>query len=137
MKKTGICAAVLLTMLLCACGKSGGNVGNVEIIEVESNLYTADDIDAAIETIITLFDREWEGCTLNEIYYAGDAKNAAYQHVREDGTDADEVIVLLSSFDVDGSGGDGSLNPDSTYENWNWILTRESGGEWKHIDHGY
>lgn len=28
---------------------------------------------------------------------------------------ADEVIVLLSAFDVDESGGDGSLNPNSTY----------------------
>ena len=22
-------------------------------------------------------------------------------------------------------------------ENWNWILIRNNGGKWKHIDHGY
>ena len=49
----------------------------------------------------------------------------------------DELIVLLSSFDVDASGGDGSLNPNETYSNWNWILVRDSGGQWRHADHGY
>lgn len=138
MKKIFNFVLVLMMAGLCACGNRGGNVENVNIIEVESELYTADEIDAAIRTIISEFDRKWGGCTLNEIYYAGDIKNAAYQDVREHGTPADEVIVLLSSFDVDSSGGsDGSFNPDSTYDNWMWILTRTSGGKWKHIDHGY
>ena len=66
-----------------------------------------------------------------------------YEYYREervtnpDPNNADEVIVLLSSFDVDSSGGDGSLNPNSTYDNWSWILVRTSGGKWKHVDHGY
>lgn len=46
-------------------------------------------------------------------------------------------IVLLSSFDVDSSGGDGSLNPNSTYSDWKWILVRTDGGKWQHVDHGY
>lgn len=46
-------------------------------------------------------------------------------------------MVLLSSFDVDSSGGDGSLNPNSTYDNWMWILVRTKDGQWKHVDHGY
>ena len=50
---------------------------------------------------------------------------------------ADEVIVLISSFDVDSSGGDGSLNPNSTYTRWSWILVRNKNGKWKHVDHGY
>ena len=50
---------------------------------------------------------------------------------------ADEAIVLTSTFDVDGSGGDGSLNPNSTYKDWIWLLVRNKQGEWKHVDHGY
>ncbi len=46
-----------------------------------------------------------------------------------DRNNADEVIVLLSSFDVDSSGGDGSLNPNSTYSDWKWILVRTDGGQ--------
>ncbi len=49
----------------------------------------------------------------------------------------DEAIVLTSTFDVDGSGGDGSLNPNSTYKDWIWLLVRNKQGEWKHVDHGY
>ena len=34
-------------------------------------------------------------------------------------------------------GGDGSFNPNSTYTGWNWILARDQGGKWSHVDHGY
>ena len=43
----------------------------------------------------------------------------------------------VASFDVDSSGGDGSLNPNSTYSDWKWILVRTNGGHWQHVDHGY
>ena len=54
-----------------------------------------------------------------------------------DRNNTDEVIVLLSSFDVGAFGGDGSLNPHSTYSDWKWILVRTNGGHWQHVDHGY
>ena len=41
-----------------------------------------------------------------------------------------EAVVLTSSFDVDGRGGDGSLNPNSSYTKWLWILTRTGSGDW-------
>lgn len=31
-----------------------------------------------------------------------------------------ELIVLLSTFDTDENGGDGSFNPNDTYTNWQW-----------------
>ena len=46
-------------------------------------------------------------------------------------------MVLLSTFDVDSSGGDGSLIPNGTYENWQWVLGRNAGGEWEHRTRGY
>ena len=75
-------------------------------------------------------------CTLTEIYYAGDDSSKDHQDW-VNRNNADEVIVLLSSFDVDSSGGDGSLNPNSTYNDWKWILVRTNGGQWQHVDHGY
>ncbi len=51
--------------------------------------------------------------------------------------DIEAAYVILSSFDVDSSGGDGSLDPDSTYDDWEWILIRNEGGEWEHAAHGY
>lgn len=114
----------------------GGNVENVQIIEVDSEIYSPDDIDTAIKTVIRKFGRNWKGCTLRQIYYVGDEAVPGYQDWA-DRNNADEVIVLTSSFDVDSSGGDGSLEPGSTYKNWKWILVRSGKGRWKQVDYGY
>ena len=84
--------------------------------EVTSNIYSYDDITSAINTVIEYFNENFKGCTLKEIYYAGDNENY---------------------FKVDGSGGDVSLNTNSTYKDWIWLLVRNKQGEWKHVDHGY
>ncbi len=130
-----LCVAlcVLLMVSLCACG---GKISNLKTPNVDSEMYSQKDITAAINVIKREFTINWSGCTLTEIYYAGDEKTKEHQDWA-DRHDADEVIVLLSSFDVDASGGDGSLNPNSTYDNWMWILVRTNGGQWKHVDHGY
>ncbi|HHW68570.1 MAG TPA: hypothetical protein GXX16_12910 [Epulopiscium sp.] len=114
----------------------GDNIKNINVIDVESKIYTEDDIHSAIQIILEEFNKSWNGCTLKEIYYAGDETCQDYQDWA-DRNGADEAIVLLSSFDVDSSGGNGSLNPNSTYEGWNWILVRSRGGQWRHVDHGY
>jgi hypothetical protein len=132
-KFVGIFACISMMLGLCACG---GNIKNVETHEVTSAVYSQEDISSAIEKTKDEFHRNWKGCTLTELYYAGDEASAAFGDVA-DQYDADEVIVLVSSFDVDASGGDGSLNPNSTYQNWNWILVRADGGAWQHVDHGY
>ena len=133
MKKI-ICAAlcILIVFSLNACG---GNVNEVNTHNVKSEMYSEEDIRTAVDTIKKEF-KGWAGCTLTEIYYAGDDYSKAYQDWA-DRNNADEVIVLLSSFDVDSSGGNGSLNPNSTYTDWNWILVRTNGGKWQHVDHGY
>ena len=128
-----IISCILLALGLSACG---GDVSGAETKSVDSEVYSKEDIDAAVDTIKHEFKSSWNGCTLREIYYAGDDSIESHQDWA-DRNDADEVIVLLSSFDVDSSGGDGSLNPDSTYSDWKWILVRSDGGKWKHVDHGY
>lgn len=77
--------------------------------------YTQEDIDSAIEIIKKEFKTDWKGCSLKELYYAGDEISDNYKEFAHR-YKADEVIVLLSSFDVDSSGEDGSLNPNSTYD---------------------
>lgn len=114
----------------------GGKVSDVKVIEYKSEIYTEEEIEAAIEVAKDYFKKEFKGCTMTEITYAGDEKSADHIEWAER-IDGDEVIVLTSSFEVDASGGDGSLNPDSTYTEWMWILARNDDGKWKHVDHGY
>lgn len=128
----------LVLALVCVIGlvACGGNVKNVKITDYSSEIYSDAEIENAIDVAIDYFEKNFEGCTLTEITYLGDDKLDGWQAFAEQ-NDADDVIVLVSSFDVDASGGDGSLNPNSTYTNWKWILIRNNGGKWKHVDHGY
>ena len=51
----------LLAVCLCACG---GNVKDVKTHEVESTLFSQDEICSAIDVIENEFRRDWKGCTL-------------------------------------------------------------------------
>lgn len=124
---------ILTTLCLGACSKT---VDEVSVHEADSQIYSEKDIKSAMDTIKNEFARDWSGCTLTELYYAGDECSKEHQDWA-DRNEADEVLVLLSSFDVDASGADGSLNPNSTYSDWKWILVRTTGGQWQHVDHGY
>ena len=129
-----ILCTVLCLLSLTACG--GGDVSEVGIREFTSEIYTDKEVEFAINEILRYFKKNFDGCTLREITYAGDEKTQAHAEWAER-HNADDVIVLTSTFDVDSSGGDGSLNPDSTYNRWMWILVRDGNGRWKHVDHGY
>lgn len=112
-------------------------MAHVEIPDWEpSEIYTDDEIESALQTVKDYFSREFDGCALTKLYYPGDTFSGEFTEWAER-YDADEGIVLYSNFDVDPSGGDGSLNPNSTYEDWQWILVRDNGGAWRHVTHGY
>ena len=128
----------LVLALICVIGlvACGGNVKNVKITDYSSEIYSDAEIENAIDVAINYFKKNFEGCTLTEITYLGDDELDNWQEFAER-NNADDVMVLVSSFNVGASGGDGSLNPNSTYTNWKWILVRTNGGKWEHVDHGY
>ncbi len=134
-QKLGL-AVVLLAIAALAGYFCLGQKTQITVADVPSAIYTVDDINAAVDTAIEYFDRHFDGCTLKEIAYIGDDAAAAFAEWQQQ-YQVDEVIILVSSFEVDASGGDGSLEPNSTYENWQWILGRKDGGQWEHLTHGY
>lgn len=134
MKK--ILATILCFIIVFSLAGCGSKTSEIKTRNVESEMYSQEEITSAVETIKKEFKSNWKGCTLKEIYYAGDDSSKDHQDWA-DRNNADEVIVLLSSFYVGPNGGNGSLNTNYTYENWNWILVRTNGGEWVHVDHGY
>lgn len=134
MKK--IISVLLLCIVAFGLTACGGDVSNVKIHDYKSEIYTDAEIEEAIDVTLNYFKKEFSDCTLTELSYLGDEWLTDYQTfaTREN---ADDVIVFISNFDTGSSGGDGSLNPNDTYENWSWILVRENGGQWRHVDHGY
>lgn len=124
----------LFCLLLAGCG--GGDASQVQLITGESQYYTEKEIEGAMEVAMNHFRKEFDGCTMTKIEYNEPQTHAAaMEWARTYG--AEEGIVLYSSFDVDASGGDGSLYPNSTYSNWQWVLTRNKGGNWVLRTWGY
>lgn len=126
----------LFCMVYKFLGTREGDISSVKIIDKNSLLYTQDEIQDAIDYILNYFKINFKDCTLKEISYIGDEINSDYEEytIRYN---KDKVIVLVSSFDVGSSGGDGSLNLNSEYTNWKWILVKDKNGCWEHVDHGY
>ena len=113
-----------------------GDVSNVKIIPIESEIYSNEEINSAIDVILKEFKENYNGCSLLEIKYIGDEKNNDYidwttRHNKS------EVIVFISNFKVGPNAGDGVLNPNSEYEGYSWILVRNENENWIYVDGGY
>ena len=122
---------VLLVVLLglAGCGDA------VSVGGFSSKYMNNDDYEAAVQEVMTYFS-SFEGCTLKKIGYAGDAAVKTEAEAR--GLAPEEVIVLTSTFETDGENHNNGLNPNYTYKDYTWTLTRHtSAGLWEVTDHGY
>ena len=113
-----------------------GDVSNVEIIPMESEIYSNEEINSAINVILERFKENYNGCSLLEIEYIGDEKNDEYIDWAERNNKS-EVIVFISDFKVAPNAGDGILNSDSEYKGYSWILVRNENENWTYADCGY
>ena len=116
---------------------------NYEVDYGASQMYSHEDIDAAVKAVMAEFDT-WDGCTMKEIAVADDDTCAAdleyCNSVREEGTpEYDQAIVLVSSFhspsakEAEGT----AWEPDTDYNDWTWHLARTGSGEWNLLTWGY
>lgn len=132
----------LLLILIALAGMfsqrlmGGGDTSQTKRIIGESSLYSQAEIEQMMDTVESTFRREFKGCTLLELKY-DEALSQKQSGDWAEQYQPDEAAVLTSSFDVDGSGGDGSLNPNTTYSKWLWVLTRNGDGNWKLQTWGY
>lgn len=133
---------VLMAFSLAAC-KQAGKTNNAQIIIEASNKFSDEEINNAIDTVKHKF-KDFKGCNLTKLYFNEESSNRIIEGYLTNGrgsvngVKAENVIVLLSDFDVDSSGADEGFNPNSTYSGWNWILIRNSNSDnWKVDDWGY
>lgn len=132
---------ILLVFSLVACNQNSTSEELVIDIE-DSTKFTAEEISNAIKIVKDSFG--FPASTLTKIWYNEEKSNKLTKIYLEsgrgsmNGTQLENVIVLLSNFDVDDSGDNPVLNPDSTYENYQWILIRDNeNSEWMIDDQGY
>ena len=135
-----------LSMILMIFSLVGCNQNNkptdIKVDIGESTKFSKEEIDNAVDCLKRSFD--FEACILTKIYYNEEISNTAVEDYLQFGNGsvnkvkAENVIVLLSDFDVDNSGDNPVLNPGETYTNYNWILIRDDkNSNWKVDDCGF
>lgn len=135
MKKLAILFAALFCLLLSGCDSPGKTQHMILDIGASAK-FTDAEIDAAVEKVKSRFF-DFRGCDLLELSY-DEAESDKQLESFEKITDKSQGLVFFSSFYVGPGGHDGSLTPDSTYDNWMWILVRvDKDSEWMIYDMGY
>ena len=132
---------ILMIFSLVGCNQNNKPT-NIKVDIGESTKFSKEEIDNAVDCLKRSFD--FEACTLTKIYYNEEISNTAVEDYLQFGNGsvnkvkAENVIVLLSDFDVDNSGNNPVLNPGETYTNYNWILIRDDkNSDWKVDDCGF
>ena len=132
---------ILMIFSLVGCNQNNKPT-NIKVDIGESTKFSKEEIDNAVDCLKRSFD--FEACTLTKIYYNEEISNTAVEDYLQFGNGsvnkvkAENVIVLLSDFDVDNSGDNPVLNPGETYTNYNWILIRDDkNSNWKVDDWGF
>jgi len=131
-----IFVAIVASVVFLTHRNRGGDVSDVKRTVMASEVYSEQEINDAMDIVITHFRKNFDGCTLTDLWY-DESTSVSVSDDWAKQYDADEAIVLLSNFNVDSSGGDSGLNPNDTYPAWQWILVRNKGGSWELKTWGY
>ncbi|MCD8117349.1 MAG: hypothetical protein LUE21_09605 [Oscillospiraceae bacterium] len=115
---------------------AGGDTGQAKTSFTVTEDHSAREIEAAMSRVKKFFRAEYTGCTLTELWYEGESMSAEEEDwsARYNGR---EAIVLLSTFQTDDSGRTVSLEPDTVYSNYKWVLVKNALGGWSLKTWGY
>ncbi|MFR4163783.1 MAG: DUF4829 domain-containing protein [Paraclostridium sordellii] len=132
----------LIVFSLVGCNQAG-KTDNIKVNIGEYEKFSEKEINQAIDSVKVKF-KGFKGCKLTDIWYDEKKSDKLTQDYMEYGggkenhTKKENVIVFLSKFEVGSEGGDGSLEPNSTYTDWQWVVIRDNKtGKWKVNQWGY
>ena len=89
-----------------------------------------------MDTAQEYFDDHFPGCVMTAFWYDEESVREAELEYADE-YQADQAVILLSDFQTDKHGGDGSLNPNEIYQDWQWVLVRSGNGDWTLKTCGY
>lgn len=142
MKKVSlIFCFLLLSFSLVSCNKD--KISNDNSIEIsQSSKFSKDEIEEAIQCVKDNFS--FPEATLTTVWYDEEKSNDLIEEYLKNGNGSingvklENLIIILSNFDVDGSGDNPVLTPNTTYSNYKWILIRnDKNSDWEIDDFGY
>ena len=120
---------IILCLLLIMC--VGCQRKEVKVRTIYSDIYTEEEIQEAIDVIKKEFSKDWKGCTLKEIYYAGDDKALFTSYAKQ--YQGEEAIVLKTNFHTNYFAWKIGLNSNCDYEDYQWILIRNNTVSYTHL----
>ena len=139
-----ILSLFLLFALLLSLTSCGGMTLFSNVSSANSEIYTDEEIAAAMDEVKKNFKRIWKGCILLDISYKGDAILDIYNYKEyAKQYQADDVIVISIDFyvpslaSIPGFGDIHEVETNHKYEDWSCILLRYDGGDWEYIGGGY
>lgn len=134
---------ILIAFSVVGCSQKG-NTKDVTINIGKSSKFSKDELNSAVTCVKNRFNKEFDGCTLTYLWYDEVKSNETVTGYLAHGggsinkAKSENVVVLYSNFKVGSSYAGGSLNKNSTYTNYLWILVRDSkSGDWHVDDVGY
>ncbi|OIJ20726.1 DUF4829 domain-containing protein [Anaerobacillus alkalidiazotrophicus] len=148
MKKTIFSLCLIIVFGSIVFYNQFGKTNNVQVSIEESIKFSEEEINEAVVAVKKKI-KDFKGCKLTDLWYSENKSNEfidgylKYGKGSSNGITEENVIVLLSNFEVNSRGGDGSLEPNSIYSDWNWILVRDNNSDnwrvdnWRVDDWGY
>ena len=114
-----------------------GYVSTVSRRAIETELFDVQDIEAAMGIVEATFKKEFTGSQLIDLWYE-ETFSSTYSSEWAKQYEADEAIILLSTFHTGDTWVSESLEPDTTYPNWQWVLVRNhADNNWQLKTWGY
>lgn len=143
MKKVFLCLCLILMVFSLVACSTIGQTSNAKITIGKSTKFNEDEINDAISCVKNKFV-DFNGCKITKLWYDESESNSdvedyfKYGRGTSGNVKPENVITLKCNFDVGFSGGNGILEPNSTYTNWMWVLVRDDKkGNWRVDDCGY
>ena len=132
MKKHHTISLILLALLL-AVGFiilthnfpfPGKTSDDFSLITGSSQTYTPEEIQDAADAVLHYF-KGFSGATMTKLRYVDSFSSNG----------ADKGMVFFSDFTV-GDATNTTLNPNSTYKDWQWYVIQTDAGDWSVVNQG-
>lgn len=128
-----LATAVILVVLATAWA---GNSRTASVRLGPSQQFSQGELTAAARCVKTYFLLNFSRCTMTELSYDEGESNRIKASFSWSELAPENSLVLLCSFQT--GRWSGAFDPNSRYENWQWILTRDGPGSgWRVFSQGY
>lgn len=118
-----------------------GAFEKVDFWKGESETYSQDELQAAVDSIMKTVGNEWTvEVKMQDISYQGDEESASkIDYCKELNEEVDQCVFFKTNFFIPEQDAEmaWAFEPNKTMKDYEWYLGRTGSGEWKVLTSGY